>query len=469
MSEPPQQQQDESLQQQQPMTASRFFGADSILEFPQGINTTFARGAFGEISVAVYRDPTTTTTTTSNTGAPPPPRWAAVKTVVQATTTSGLKQQQRRLHADVDQEVHALDSLRAHPNIISLLALYCPPPSSSMPGVLCMALEYCPTDLHVTLEWRRRLLLPLLSMEVIQWMAQDLFAALCHCHSLGWVHGDIKPGNLLVSSTGVIKLCDFGLARRIAVPDGTTSDTSVASSSNNNSEADAMPRGLCTLAYRPPELLLNSSTAVTHAAAGDLWSAGVVLAELLTGKTLFPGTNDLSQMTLLVQSLGAPSDSFLESLQSPHCQELLRSTAALSSSHPTNHDQALSSLDWIHRRLPRAVETPALLDLLRNSLLVWDPRQRPVSAPAAVRQHVWLERKDPSPLLQQRQALLEQVLPPALDEPFLLLQPLKRDDSSQSSTTDGVLSNIEEHQQQAMAMAKTRRTFLRDLDVWQEE
>lgn len=440
------------------------FGAESILEF-KGTNTTFARGAFGEISLAVYRD----TTASADAGAHQ--RWIAVKTIAQATTTSGIKQQQqqqqRHLHPDVAQELQALSSLCSHPNIVSLLALYCPSSSaSSMPGTLCLAFEYCPTDLHVTLEWRRRSMLPLLSVDVIQMIAQDLFAALCHCHSHDWVHGDIKPGNLLVSSAGIVKLCDFGLTRRIPVHDPNADNHTT----NNNSSDEDMPRGLCTLAYRPPELLLSSSTAVSHAAAGDLWSAGVVLAELVTGKTLFPGINDLSQVSLLVQRLGTPSERFLETLP-PHCQQLLGSSSSSSGSTSTNDNNSnhVPAPDWAHHVLPRAVETPALLDVLQNGLLVWDPRQRAVNAPVTVQQYTWLlreDKEDPPRQLLRRQQLLEQVLPPALDEPFLLLPPHDHH-ASQPSTTGSALTTIV--QRQAMAMAQTRRTFLRDLIVWQEQ
>ena len=129
----------------------------------------------------------------------------------------------------------------------------------------------------------------------------------------------------------------------------------------------------------------------------------------------------------------------------------------------------MPSTDWAHQALPRAAETPALLDVLQNGLLVWDPRQRPISAPVTVQQYTWLLREDkddPLRNLLRRQQLLEQVLPPALDEPFLLL-PSHEHHSSQPSTSGSALMTIA--QRQAMAMAQTRRTFLRDLIVWQEQ
>jgi serine/threonine-protein kinase len=95
----------------------------------------------------------------------------------------------------------------------------------------------------------------------------QLLDALHFAHSAGVVHRDIKPSNLLVSSGGRLKISDFGIAR-------------IASSSPSQAGA-----GLGTPAYMAPEQHLG--VGVDHRA--DLFSAGVILYELVTGQQPFIG------------------------------------------------------------------------------------------------------------------------------------------------------------------------------------
>ena len=75
-----------------------------------------------------------------------------------------------------------------------------------------------------------------------------------------------------MSTTGHIKLCDFGLARPYPT--------------ENDSQGQEDARGLCTLYYKLPELMLGGSAAMP---AVDNYSAGLVLAELISGFPLFFG------------------------------------------------------------------------------------------------------------------------------------------------------------------------------------
>src|SRR3954449_7662081 len=94
-----------------------------------------------------------------------------------------------------------------------------------------------------------------------------VLAALGAAHAAGLVHRDIKPENVLVTADGRVKVADFGLARAIA---GTTVTTD-----------DSVLMG--TAAYLAPEQFEHG----TADERSDVYSAGVLLFELLTGSTPF--------------------------------------------------------------------------------------------------------------------------------------------------------------------------------------
>merc|ERR1712124_68204 len=113
--------------------------------------------------------------------------------------------------------------------------------------------------------------------------------ATVHRHS--FVHRDIKPNNLLLSSSGKIKLADFGLARAIGTPLQCLTLTGF---------------GDC---YRPPEILLGEKK---YSSAVDIWAAGCVFAELLIRKPIFQITDhpwrEIPQIKKIFAILGKPDN-----------------------------------------------------------------------------------------------------------------------------------------------------------------
>ncbi|XP_046873469.1 cyclin-dependent kinase-like 2 [Hypomesus transpacificus] len=106
--------------------------------------------------------------------------------------------------------------------------------------------------------------------------------ALCFCHQHHILHRDVKPENLLVSEGGVVKLCDFGFARTLA-------------------EGAEYTEYVATRWYRPPELLVGDTL---YGKPVDVWAAGCVCVEMLTGEPLFPGDSDIDQLYHIIRCFG---------------------------------------------------------------------------------------------------------------------------------------------------------------------
>ena len=97
---------------------------------------------------------------------------------------------------------------------------------------------------------------------------------------LGIVHRDVTPPNIMVSWNGTVKVVDFGIARAVAALRASVTDA-------------GMVKG--KMSYVAPELLDGK----TADARSDVFSLGVVLHELLSGRQLFVGENDLDTLRLV--------------------------------------------------------------------------------------------------------------------------------------------------------------------------
>jgi negative regulator of the PHO system len=121
----------------------------------------------------------------------------------------------------------------------------------------------------------------------IKWFMYQLLKGIAFCHENRVLHRDLKPQNLLINHKGALKLADFGLARAFGIPVNTFSNEVV------------------TLWYRAPDVLLGSRTYNTSI---DIWSAGCIMAEMYTGRPLFPGTTNEDQLQKIFRLMGTPSE-----------------------------------------------------------------------------------------------------------------------------------------------------------------
>ena len=383
-------------------------------------NPIFARGAFGEISIAID----------TRQGW----RLAVIKTIISTTISDSANSQwietgssdgpikllSSKLSKETYNEIMALRLLNPHPCIVPFLGLY---PSSNQkmrPGALSLAFDYCPMDLQLLLDNRKRALSGPLSFSVVKTLSNDILSALQHCHLHGILHRDVKPANLLLSPKGRVQLCDFGLAKPCSGHLKTYCGLSEPQPNGAGS------KGLCTIYYRPPEILLGGPA--SHHSI-DIYSAGLVIAELATGRPVFDGKSVLDQLGKTFELLGTPSDTHW-----PGAQELPDWGKV------SFHHRAPQSLV---RFLPRVAECPHFAQFLER-LIVINPQERSDADSALLQK--WFEVIPKASSMDQIAALVSnEILPPKVI-------------FSSVSILNTLLTPVS--QKQALAVAASRRSFL---------
>jgi mitogen-activated protein kinase 15 len=235
-------------------------------------------------------------------------------------------------------EISLLRQLRSHPNLVSLLAVH----RAANDRDIYLVFELMDADLHRVI--RASILLDV-HHRFITW---QLLCALKYLHSAGVVHRDLKPTNVLINADASIKLCDFGLARAVGCGDC----------------PDDMTDYVATRWYRAPEILFASTH---YSAAVDLWAAGCIVAELVTGRPLFPGTSTMDQLERVVACTGLPSPEDLSSLDSEYAQSMLASL-----SHTKGRVTLAEKMDGAPEEA---------VDLVRR-LIALNPAERPTAEQA---------------------------------------------------------------------------------------
>jgi serine/threonine protein kinase/tetratricopeptide (TPR) repeat protein len=138
---------------------------------------------------------------------------------------------------------------------------------------------------------------PLPLREIIR-VTLEIAEALENAHKAGIVHRDLKPANIMISSQGHTKVMDFGLAKRI-LPGGGTAELS-----RTLTQASITERGSIagTIAYMSPEQAKGENVD----ARSDIFSLGIILYEMLSGKHPFSRPSPIETLTSILRDAAPP-------------------------------------------------------------------------------------------------------------------------------------------------------------------
>jgi len=202
--------------------------------------------------------------------------------------------------------------------------------------------EYCEYDLKSILESRVKF-----SSLQIKFILRQILLGTNILHENHIIHRDFKTSNILLNNKGLIKICDFGLAR------------------SHLGKKIFLTQDVVTLWYRAPEVLIGLKD---YTDAIDMWSIGCIFAELVLNEVLLPGNSELDQLGRIFNLLGTPNSNIWKNFD------------FLCNLHKVNFpSQPFNNLSKRFRNLL----TYYGIDLL-NRFLTYDPSKR-ISAKGALK------------------------------------------------------------------------------------
>ena len=240
-------------------------------------------------------------------------------------------------------EVTYLQKLR-HENIVAIKSI-----SLSSDGKdLYATFDLSESDLANAIKIKPAVLQPV----HIKFIVYQLLKALKYIHSANLIHRDLKPSNILIDRSCRVTLADFGLIRSIADADAA------------HQQGRHLTDYVATRWYRSPEVLLGSTR---YSKGSDIWSFGLIAAEMIRGRALFPGGSTMNQIERILEYTGRPTPDDIKSTESSFAETMIND--GLPASAGSKPRVSLS-------RLCKGTGAPSeALDLLR-CCLQFNPKKR---------------------------------------------------------------------------------------------
>ncbi|XP_029483736.1 mitogen-activated protein kinase 14A-like isoform X1 [Oncorhynchus nerka] len=216
---------------------------------------------------------------------------------------TGMKIAVKKLSRPFQSFIHAKRTYRElrllkhmkHENVIGLLDVFTPATSLEEFNDVYLVTHLMGADLNNIIKCQK------LTDDHVQFLIYQILRGLKYIHSADIIHRDLKPSNLAVNEDCELKILDFGLARHTD---------------------DEMTGYVATRWYRAPEIMLNW---MHYNMTVDIWSVGCIMAELLTGRTLFPGTDHIDQLKLIMMLVGTPEPELLMKISSSSARNYIKS------------------------------------------------------------------------------------------------------------------------------------------------
>jgi serine/threonine protein kinase len=287
-----------------------------------------------------------------------------------------------------DREAKTISSLQ-HPHICSLFDV------GHENGTDFLVMEYIEGD---TLA--KRLEGGALPTEDLMNFGNQIAEALEAAHRAGVVHRDLKPGNIMLTRSGV-KLLDFGLAKTAEAVNTQSSVTQLATEQHSGDPLTAEGTILGTFQYMAPEQLEGKEADVRS----DIFALGAVLYEMATGRKAFEGKSQASLIASIMSSQPQPITA-IQPLTPPALDQVIRTCLQKDPENrwQTVHDVALQ-IKWImeggsQAGIPRPVASrrrnrersawivatvATAAALAMAAILMLQPKPAP---PAAIRFHI---------------------------------------------------------------------------------
>ena len=197
-----------------------------------------------------------------------------------------------------------------------------------------------------------------LPMRNVRMFAQQMLNGLEMCHRNGVVHCDIKPENVLLvkGSQTLVKVIDFGSSCFVG---------------------HQKYEYIQSRFYRAPEVMIG----ITYGPPMDVWSTALVIIELLIGKPLWPGDDELEELWMIRSMIGDPPVEMVArgSRRSEFFEDDFTLKPIEKQIEPMDLAEVLNTND------------PYLVDFL-TKCLTWDPSKR-MSAMMAL-QHPWIQTRE---------------------------------------------------------------------------